>query len=442
MSQGRRPRVVIVGAGFGGLWAARHLSGAAVDVLLIDRNNFHTFLPLLYQVAAAELDAPEILYPVRAILRKMPNVDFAMAEVTGIDLDRRLVHTHGAPISYEYLVLATGSVPHYFGVPGAQEHAFPLRSLEQAIDLRNHIVSRFERAAREADPGCRRRAVTFAIVGGGATGVEFAGALAELIRGPVRKDYPLLDPGEVSVILLEGQDRLLTGLPERLGGYALRRLRAMRVEVRLCAPVTEVAPDALHLRDGTTTATETVVWTAGVRGDPDAGCWGLPTGRGGRVPVEPTLQVRGRPEVYVIGDLAYLEDQGAPLPMVAPVATQQGRHAAKNILRQVARRAPEPFDYRDPGMLATIGRNAAVAYRPGFAFTGFPAWVLWLAIHIVKLIGFRNRLIVLINWAWDYFFYERAVRLVLPLKPAPTRQVVEEALPPAPRTGRAARAAG
>lgn len=423
-----RPRVVIVGAGFGGLWAARHLGGAPVDVLLIDRNNFHTFLPLLYQVAAAELEAPEIVYPVRAILRKMPNVDFAMAEVAEIDLDARRVHTDGAPVSYHYLVVATGSVPFFFGVKGAAAHAFPLKSLDEAIALRNHIVSRFERAARESDPGRRRRALTFAIVGGGPTGVEFAGALAELIHGPVRKDYPRLDLGEVRVMVLEATNGLLRGLPGRMGAYAVERLRRMGVEVRLGAMVTEVTGDALHLDDGTAIPTETVVWTAGVQGDPEAGRWGLPSGSGGRVPVQPTLQVPGHPEVYVIGDLATMDNHGASLPMVAPVATQQGRHAACNILRQVRGREPEPFGYRDPGMLATIGRNAAVALVWGRAFTGFPAWVLWLATHIVKLIGFRNRLIVLINWAWDYFFYERAVRLVLPLRPAPVREVAEQAL--------------
>lgn len=424
-----RPRVVIVGAGFGGLWAARHLARAPADVLLIDRNNFHTFLPLLYQVAAAELEAPAIVYPVRAILRRLPNVDFAMAEVAGLDLDGRRVLTENGPIPYDYLVVATGSATHYFNVPGAQEHAFPLKTLQQAIALRNHIVARFERAAQEADPARQRRALTFVIVGGGATGVEFAGALAELIHGPLRRDYPRLDLSEVSVIVVEATDSLLAGLPAKLGRYAARRLRKMGIAVRLGAPVTRVRRDAVELADGTAIATETVVWTAGVRGDPAAERWGLPAGRGGRVPVQPTLQVPAHPEVYVIGDLAYLEDGGAPLPMVAPVATQQGRHVARNILRQISGRPPEPFAYRDPGMLATIGRNAAVAHLRGFALTGFPAWVLWLAIHIVKLIGFRNRLVVLINWAWDYLFYERAVRLVLPLKPAPVREVVEEALP-------------
>lgn len=427
----RRPRVVIVGAGFGGLWAARHLVRAPVDVLLIDRHNFHTFFPLLYQVAAAELEAPAIVYPVRAILRKCPNVDFHMAEVTGLDLERRLVFTDGEAIPYDYLLVATGSAPHYFHVPGAAEHAFPLKTLEQAIALRNHIVACFERAARERDPHRRRRALTFLIVGGGATGVEFAGALAELIHGPLRRDYPRLDLSEVSVMVVEATDSLLAGLPAKLGRYAARRLRKMGIEVRLGAPVTRVQSDSVALADGAAIATETVVWTAGVRGDPAAQRWGLGAGPGGRVPVEPTLQVPGHPEVYVIGDLAYLEHDGAPLPMVAPVATQQGRHVAGNLLRQISGREPQPFAYCDRGMLATIGRNAAVAHLPAFALTGFPAWVLWLAIHIVKLIGFRNRLVVLINWAWDYLFYERAVRLVLPLGPVPVRVLSEEALRPA-----------
>lgn len=409
-----RPRVLIVGAGFAGLWAARELGGEAADVTLIDRNNFHTFYPLLYQIGAAELEAVEIAYPVRGILRKHSNVRFFMAEARGLDLDGRAVETSRGRFPYDYLLLATGSVTHFFGVEGADRHAFPLRTLEEGLALRNHILARFEGAVREEDPAKRSRGLRFVIVGGGPTGVEFAGALAELVFGPLAKDFREVRE-EVSVVLVEARERLLPEMPERLGRYASRRLEKMGVELRLGGSVRRVTPEAVHLEDGTGIPTRTVAWTAGVRGDPDAAGWGLPTGRQGRVGTLPTLQLEGWPEVYVAGDLAYLELEGEAPPMVARVAIQQGEHAARNILRQIRGETPRPFRYRDSGMLAVIGRNSGVAHVYGRAFTGFLAWLLWLAVHIVKLIGFRNRLVVLVNWAWDYFFFERAVRLILPL---------------------------
>jgi NADH dehydrogenase len=288
--------------------------------------------------------------------------------------------------------------------------------MEQAIALRNHILCCFERAVQEADAQRRQQMLTFAIVGGGPTGVEFAGALAELIRGPLVKDYPTLDFHEVRVVLLEAMDSLLLGLSERLRDYAQRRLRKMGIEVRLRATVSQITRRAVQLEDGTVIPTETVVWTAGVRGDPQAQAWGLTTTRGGRVGVLPTLQVPDQPQVYVIGDLAYGEKNERPLPMIAPVAIQQGVAAARNIARQMAGQPLLPFCYQDRGMMVTVGRNAAVAHLGGQAFTGFLAWALWLSVHLFKLIGFRNRLFVLINWAWDYFFYERAVRLILPVE--------------------------
>ena len=412
----RRPaRVVIVGAGFAGLWAARALADASVEVLLLDRNNFHTFYPLLYQVGAAEIDTTEICYPVRKILRGQSNARFAMGDVESVDLDSRVVRVGGAAVSYDHLILATGSAPHYFGVEGAAEHAFPLRVIEHGIALRNHVLARFERAARDPVPERRRRALTFVIVGGGPTGVEYAGALAELVFGPIARDYPEVDTGEVRILLVEGLDRLLSGMRERLGRYARERLERMGVDVRLGRMVERVAAEGVRLDDGTDLRSETVVWTAGVQGDPDARRWGLPVGRGGRVEVEPTLQVAGRPEVQVVGDLAAFEQDGELLPQVAPVATQQGEHAARNVRLALAGRGAERFRYRDKGMLATVGRNHAVAEVFGRAFAGFGAWLLWVVIHVAKLIGFRNRLVVLTNWAWDYFTYERFVRLILPL---------------------------
>lgn len=409
-----RPRVVIVGAGFGGLWAARALAFAPVDTLLLDRNNYHVFLPLLYQVAAAELEPEDIAYPVRNILRDLPNVAFRMTQAIGFDLDARTVAAADCLIPYDFLIVAAGSASHFFGVPGAEECAFPLKTLEEAVALRNHILARFERALHEREPRRRRRMLCFAIVGGGATGVEFAGALAELIRGPLARDYRSLDLGEVRVILVEAQDGVLPGMPENLRAYSLARLERIGLEVRLRAAVTRVTPEAVHLSDGSEIETETVVWTAGVRGEPVGQAGGLPEARGGRVAVLPTLQVPGHPEVYAIGDIAAVEGTQGPLPMMAPVAIQQGVAAARNILRQRSDSEPLPFRYRDPGVMVILGRNAAVARVGGHSFTGFPAWLLWLIVHIVKLIGFRNRLFVLINWAWDYFFYERAVRLILP----------------------------
>jgi NADH dehydrogenase len=413
MQQSGGPHVVIVGAGFGGLWAARALAHRPFNVTLIDRNNYHTFLPLLYQVAAAELEPEEVIYPVRSILRSLPNVGFLMAEVSRVDLEKRVAETNAGPVAYDYLILATGSSTNFFGVPGA-EYAYPLKSLDEAIRLRNHILCCFERAVPLSDPQQRKKLLSFAIVGGGPTGVEFAGALAELLRGPLRKDYSKLGLSDSKVILLEAAESLLGGLPRRLAVYALGRLRRMGVDVRLNAAVSRIEPDAVHLKDGTVVSAKTVVWTAGVRGERSAAAWGLPVDRGGRVPVEPTLQLAGHPEVYVLGDLARFEQDGRPLPMVASVAIQQATTAARNIHRQSSKQPLLPFRFRDPGMMATIGRNAAVAHFAGLSITGFPAWLAWLGVHLVKLIGFRNRLMVLTNWAWDYFLYERVVRLILP----------------------------
>lgn len=410
-----RPRVVIVGAGFGGLWALRALARAAADVVLVDRANYHTFLPLLYQVAAAELEPEEIAYPVRGLVRRFPRVQFVMGSVESIDFPARTVTGPGFSVGYEYLVLGIGSASHFFGVPGAADHAFRLKTLEDAVLLRNHILQCVERADREHDPARRQRLLTFVVVGGGPTGVEFAGSLAELVRGAFLRDYPRLRAQELRIVLLEAADGLLPGFPDRLRSYARTRLQRMGVEVRLGAAVSRVTEAAVDVHGGTPLATETAVWTAGVRGAPAAQTWGLPLTHNGRIRVLPTLQAADYPTVYVVGDAAHVEASGRPLPMTAPVAIQQGAWAGRNIVRQMLRRSPLPFRYRDRGTMVTIGRNAAVADVWGRAFTGFPAWVLWLSVHLANLIGFRNRLFVLINWAWDYFFYDRAVRLILPL---------------------------
>jgi NADH dehydrogenase len=410
-SRNHHKRVIIIGAGFGGLWAARHLARAHADVLVISRENYHTFFPLLYQVAAAELEPGEISHPVRSILQTYKNADYLLDEVTGIDLEKKIVHTGGHKLSYDYLVIASGSKPHYFDIEGAAEHAFALRTMEDGIRLRNHILTCFEKASREENPDKRKKLLSFAVVGGGATGVEFAGALAELIKKPLRRDFPNLDFGEVRITLFEAMDHLMTAFSPKLRQYTVRRLSKIGVDVQTGKTVSEVTGDALVLKDGTRLETATVVWTAGVSGNPMPE---LSLLKNQQVEVLPTLQLKGSPEVYVIGDLARVVQDGQPLQMIATVAIQEGTWAGKNIRRQLAGKEPETFVYHDPGTMATIGRNAAICHIWGMELTGFPAWAFWLGVHIVKLIGFRNRLQILISWLWEYLFYERAVRLILP----------------------------
>lgn len=413
-----RPRVVVVGAGFGGLWAARTIAPFNVDVLLLDQNNYHTFLPLLYQVAAAELEPEEIAHPVRSILRKLPNVQFALAKVEAIDPSAKLVRTENRAIPYDYLVLSTGTISEFFGIPGADKYALPLKTLEDAINIRSQILVRFEKAAHETDQRRRKQMLTFTIVGGGPTGVEFAGALVELIRGALVKDYKTLDFREVHVVLLEALSSLLPGFPARLQDHAAQRLVSKGVEVRLSSAVAEITSEAVLLRNGTLVPTETVVWTAGVRGG-GLDATGLRTAHNGQLFVSPTLQVEGYPDIYVVGDLARFREEKNVLPMIAPVAIQQGAHAARNIIRQVSGLSPTVFRYRDRGKMVTIGRNSGVAQLLGWSFTGFPAWLVWLVVHLYNLIGFRNRVFVMIDWAWDYFFFERAVRLIIPRERMP-----------------------
>jgi NADH dehydrogenase len=316
-AQSDRPRVVILGAGFGGLWVARYLATAPINLTVVDRHNYHTFFPLLYEVAAAELTPGEIAYPLRNILRKGPNVRVCLANVERVDLAARSVQTTQRIIAYDYLVIALGSESAFYGVPGAAELAFPLKTVEQALALRNHILECFEHAAYDADPERRRRWLTFTIVGGGPTGVEYAGALSEPIRGPLAKDHPTLT-GQAYIVLLEAGDSLLAGQPSRLRRYEHKRLERMGVAVRLGERVSAVAPSEVRMQDVVALSTAAVVWTAGVRGEPALSAWGLPVGRGGQVDVLPTLQVPGYPEVYIVGDLAHAEgkqgDESDPYP--------------------------------------------------------------------------------------------------------------------------------
>lgn len=411
---GKPPRVAVLGVGFSGLWATQSLSRGPVHIRLIDQHNYTTFFPLLYQVGAAELDAEDITYPIRHIFRKVKNFQFYLETVEHVDLEKRIVKTGEQEINYDYLVIGLGSRPNFYDIPGANEYTYTLKTIDQGIALRNHILYCFERATREDDPQRRREWLTFNIVGGGPTGVEFAGALAELIQGSLCRDYPKIDMAQTHVVLVEALEHLLLGFPTSLGDYAKRRLEKMGVDVRLNSRVVEIKPDCLRLQDGTELSSNTVVWTAGVHGAPRADQWGLPVTRNGQVKVLPTLQVPDHPEVYVAGDLAWFEEGGHPLPQVAQVAMQQGKLAGENILRQIKGEAPQPFHYRDKGMLAEIGRNAAAAQVWGRSFTGFLAWILWVGVHITYLIGFRNRIVVLVNWAWDYFFSEQGVRMIVP----------------------------
>jgi NADH dehydrogenase len=404
--------VVVVGGGFGGLNAARALRRAPVDVLLLDRNNYHLFQPLLYQVATAGLEPEEIARPVRAILRRQKNFDFRLVEVTGVDFARRRLDTSAGPIAYDFLILSHGSETNFFGVESMRHHGLGLKGIADAVRIRNQVLTCFEQAMLETDAERRRARLTFVVVGGGPTGVEMAGALSELIRLVLVKDYPRLNIKDVRILLLEATDKILAVMPERLREAAVKTLWRKWIEVRFNAVVADYDGALVRLKSGELIPAQTVIWAAGVQASSLNSRLGIGTARQGRVPVAPTLQLAGHDEVFMIGDAAFLEQQGAPLPMVAPVAIQMGKHAARNIMNTLRGKPLVPFRYRDQGTLATIGRNAAVADVYRIQARGFPAWVMWLGIHIIQLIGFRNKLFVLLNWAWDYFFYERAARLI------------------------------
>ena len=408
MSEGR-PRIVIVGAGFAGLTLARALRRAPVSVTLVDRNNYHLFTPLLYQVASALLSPDDIAQPVRKLIRPLRNCVFRLGVVTGVDLPGRRLLTDRGELPYDYLVLAAGSVSNYFGNRSLEEHSLGLKELPEGLALRNQVLERFEQARWAGSDEERQRLMTFAVVGGGPTGVEFAGALSELIRLVLRRDFPDLDVSQARVLLLEGSDRVLGVFHRSLSESALHSLRRKRVEVWLGALVKDVGVSEIELTDGRRAAAGSVVWTAGVRGSDVGRLLGAELDREGRVPVEPTLQLPGHPEVLVVGDLASLDR----LPMLIPVAMQEAKHAAQVIRALMAGRQPEPFRYHDPGMMATIGRNSGVAQLGRIRLSGFPGWLMWLGVHLVKIVTFRARLTTLLNWAYDYFFYDRPVRLIV-----------------------------
>ncbi len=410
-----RPHVAIVGAGFGGLFAARELAKSPhVRVTLIDKNNYHTFLPLLYQVAAAELKPEDIAIPIRKIIQAMPNIAFSLGTVTNIDPVKKAIETLTCAISYDYLILSMGSDNNFFGIEGADRFAFPLKDMEDAIAIRNHTLEIFELACCESDPDKRRKLLTFVIVGAGATGIEFAGAFSELIFGPMIKDFPEIDFKDVKIILIDSRDKLLSDLPLKLSSYASRRLTKMKIDVRSKMRVTKVAYDGVHLNDGSVIGSDTIIWAAGVKGLANLNKWGIKTAEKDSVPVLPTLQVSEYPNIYAVGDSVVFKDNGIALPQTGPVAIQQGIAAARNIIEQISGGRPKNFKFRDEGFMLVTGRNAGVVRIGNFTFTGVVAWFLWLFLHLYSLMGFSGKIKTIANWGWNYLFFQNAVRVILP----------------------------
>ena len=403
--------MVVVGGGFAGLAATRRLARAPVRVTLVDRRNHHLFQPLLYQVASAALNPADIAQPIRRVLRRQRNAEVLLAEVTGVDLHRRRLLLDDGDILYDQLILATGATHSYLGHPDWAARAPGLKTVEDALEIRRRVLTAFERAEREPDAERRRALMTFVIVGGGPTGVELAGALAEIARRTLAADFRHISPERSRVVLAEAAPRVLPGYPEALSGPARRQLERLGVEVRTGAPVSAIDEGGAVVA-GVRLEAATVLWAAGVEASPLARSLRTPLDKAGRVRVNPDLSVPGHPEAYVVGDLAYLEEEGRPVPGVAPAAIQEGRHAAKNALRALRGEPRLPFRYRDKGLLATIGRGAAVAAIGPVRLTGLAAWLAWLLVHIYFLIGFRNRLAVLLQWAWSYLTFERGARLI------------------------------
>ena len=415
----QRPRVVIIGAGFGGLSAAKSLAKAPFDVALIDRYNYHMFQPLLYQVATAALSPGDIAFPIRTVFRRAPNVRVVLATVSAIGAEQNEVIAGANRIPFDYLIVATGARQAYFGHDDWAPHAHGLKTIGDAVYLRDRILLAFEKAETEIDPDERRRLLNFVVVGGGATGVELTGAIAELAKRTLASDFRTINPGSARIVLVEAGPRLLRQFDESLSHSAQRALEKLGAEVRLGTAVTgcdeagiSMGPERIETR--------TIMWSAGVEASP-AGRWlGVETDRAGRVKVEPDLSLPGRPHIFVLGDTALVTGVGGqPLPGVAPVAKQQAAYVAQVIAARVAGRPVAPFHYRDYGMLATIGRSHALVQFGRVKLSGFPAWVLWCLAHIFFLIGFRNRLFVMLNWAWNFLASRRGARLIIAMGGAP-----------------------
>src|SRR5437870_3247819 len=406
------PRVVIIGAGFGGLEAAKKLSGGAVQVTVVDRTNYHLFQPLLYQVATAALSPADIAAPVRAILSKCENMEVIVAEVQSIDVNARKVKMVDGELDYDYLIVATGARHSYFGHPEWEKLAPGLKSLEDAVEIRRRILLAFEYAERISDEVARKAAMTFVIIGGGPTGVEMAGAIAEIARYTLAKDFRHIDPSQARVILVESESRLLAAFPEDLSASALKQLVDLGVEVRTGIHATNLTESGLQVGDEFVPC-RVKIWAAGNNASFVGKTLGVAVDRVGRVLVNDDLTIPNHPEVQVIGDLANFSHQtGKPLPGVSPVAMQQGRHAARNILVMVRGEKPQRFHYWDKGSMATIGRNKAVADLRFVHLKGLPAWLAWSFVHIIFLVGFRNRIGVLFECAWAYFSFNKGARLI------------------------------
>jgi len=409
-----RPRVVIIGAGFGGIGAGRRLADLPVDTTIVDQRNHHVFQPLLYQVATAGLSPADIALPVRGIFQDDPSVDFRWATVEKIDFDGRLVHVDiGAPLAYDYLIIAAGSETRWFGIPGVEEHALAMKTVEDATALRGHVLAQFERAAAEPEE-IDEGALTFVIVGGGPTGVELAGAFMELFQ-VLDRDFHHVDVSKARVVLVEATDHLLNGFTDKSQRSALDTLRDRGVEVRLGQVVDRVGPGRVHFKGGDVLATNTLVWAAGIEPAPLAAVTGLERGQGGRLVVRRDLRPPGHDNVFVIGDLAGAVDhKGKPYLQMASVALQQGHFAGRQVGRLVRGRRPVKFRYIDYGEMATIGRNAAVAELAfHIRLRGVLGWWAWLLVHLVRLMGFRNRLAVFFNWMWSYVTYDRSARIIV-----------------------------
>ena len=419
MSELPAHRVVIVGGGFGGLSAARALRRAPVKVALIDRRNFHLFQPLLYQVATGGLSPANIAAPLRSIVERQENCEVLLGEVRGFDVGDRLVRFDGTQLAYDTLIVAAGSRDSYFGHPEWEKFAPGLKSIEDATQIRRRLLTAFELAEREENVDRRRRLLTFIIVGGGPTGVELAGTMAEISRHTLKHEFRHIDPSDAQIILIEAGERILAAYPPDLSAKAQQSLERLGVVVRTKTMVANVAVDRVLVKFGgaeEVLLTDTVVWAAGVEASPLAKllatATGAPVDRAGRIVVEADLSLPGHPEVFAIGDMASYAQDGKPLPGVAPVAIQQGRFVAKLINAQLRGRTPPTFHYRNLGNMATIGRSAAVAEFGKLHVGGFVAWVMWLFVHLMNLVGFRNRLLVLMQWGWNYVTYDRSARLI------------------------------
>lgn len=435
------PHVVIVGAGFGGLTTAQSLAGEPVRVTVIDRQNHHLFQPLLYQVAMAGLSPAEIAAPIRGVLARQENARVLLGEVTRVDLAGKQVFVEGEALAYDHLVLAVGAKTSYFGHDEWAAYAPGLKSLEDALEIRHRVLFAFERAERETDPAARARLLTFVVIGGGPTGVELAGAVSELARHVLNDDFRSINPRDAKVVLVEAGPRVLAGFSEALSTSAGEQLGELGVEVRVLTRVTNIDPQGVDWEGAAEDAVpglgrgergrieaSTVVWGAGVRGTSLAASLGVPLDRQGRVVVDEHARIPSHPSAFAIGDMAHMEQDGAPLPGLSPVAMQQARHVARLIRAEGDGHTLRPFRYVDKGSMATIGRSRAIASAMGLELSGFLAWLAWLFIHLIYLVGFRSRTIVLFSWAWSYFAYDRGARLMThPMKAEGSRVLLPEA---------------